>query len=414
MGRAAAGAGADDRGGVVRGAQQAPLPGRPGAVRARQPRRGVHRRGPALRADRGDRHEGATHEPGGLQRAARGRGPRSGWPPASTCRAGSTTVLAARPYADVGRAARRGRAGRRPRRRRARGRAGPAPADRRAGRRRPRRGALGARAGRRRPGRPRRRRPDRGGQRGLRGAVRPGLPDPRLGPRPARRSWPSSSGGWATTTRPSGTRPCSSCARSRCCGWTRRWGVDGHAEHPRPGHRARPAGRRAAGRAHLRAEPRSPRASPTPTAGWRRWAASSRTGDYTLRFDTGGYLGVDAFYPEVVVDVRGRRRRALPRAAAAQPVRLLDLPWLLTSSIRARRAVVDGREVAASVRVRDGVIAGGREPDRRRRPAPRWWSSPTTRCCCPAWSTPTSTSTSPAAPSGRASPARPGPPPRAG
>ena len=40
--------------------------------------------------------------------------------------------------------------------------------------------------------------------------------------------------------------------------------------------------------------------------------------------------------------------------------------------------------------------------------------STTTRCCCPAWSTPTCTSTSPAAPSGRGSPPRPGPPRPAG
>ena len=41
---------------LVRRAEQAPLPGRPDALRAREPRRGVHRRGPALRVDRGDRH----------------------------------------------------------------------------------------------------------------------------------------------------------------------------------------------------------------------------------------------------------------------------------------------------------------------------------------------------------------------
>ena len=45
-----------------------------------------------------------------------------------------------------------------------------------------------------------------------------------------------------------------------------------------------------------------------------------------------------------------------------------------------------------------------------RRPSSSW---PTTRCCCPGWSTPTCTSTTPAAPSGRASPPRPGPPPPA-
>ena len=29
-------------------------------------------------------------------------------------------------------------------------------------------------------------------------------------------------------------------------------------------------------------------------------------GDYLVRFDTGGYLGVDAFYPEVVVHFRAQ------------------------------------------------------------------------------------------------------------
>ena len=66
---------------------------------------------------------------------------------------------------------------------------------------------------------------------------------------------------------------------------------------------------------------------------------------------------------------------------------------------------------------RDGALRRrARRRDRRRRAlrrrarrsAPSSW--PTTRCCCPAWSTPTCTSTSPAAPSGRASPPPPGPP----
>ena len=48
------------RGDQVLGAQQAPLPGRPLALRAGEPRRGVHRRRPPVRPDRGDRAAGRT------------------------------------------------------------------------------------------------------------------------------------------------------------------------------------------------------------------------------------------------------------------------------------------------------------------------------------------------------------------
>ena len=59
MGRAVLEARPDGRRDLVRGTQQAPPPRRPGAVRARQPGRGVHRRRPALRPDRGHRARGS-------------------------------------------------------------------------------------------------------------------------------------------------------------------------------------------------------------------------------------------------------------------------------------------------------------------------------------------------------------------
>ena len=53
-------------------------------------------------------------------------------------------------------------------------------------------------------------------------------------------------------------------------------------------------------------------------------------GGYVLRFDTAPY--VEWLLPGGRRRVHRRRRPAPPRAAAAQPVRLLDLPWQLTSS----------------------------------------------------------------------------------
>ena len=46
----------------------------------------------------------------------------------------------------------------------------------------------------------------------------------------------------------------------------------------------------------------------------------------------GSPRGVDGFYPEVVVTFTVAGDDALPRAAAAQPLRLLDLPWQLSGS----------------------------------------------------------------------------------
>ena len=81
------------------------------------------------------------------------------------------------------------------------------------------------------------------------------------------------------------------------------------------------------------------------------------------------------------------------------------------TAIRGRRVITPDGERAATVLLRDGIITGlAGYPVRR--PAPSPW--PPTRCCCPAWSTATCTSTSPGAPSGRGSPPRPRRPPPAG
>ena len=98
---------------------------------------------------------------------------------------------------------------------------------------------------------------------------------------------------------------------------------------------AGPARRRLAhdrDRAHRRRRPRSP--------AWRR---AGSAGVYRLVFDTA--IGGE-FYPEVVVTFRiTDAGRALPRATADQPVRLLDLPgeltmddpaWATTSTARPR------------------------------------------------------------------------------
>ena len=111
---------------------------------------------------------------------------------------------------------------------------------------------------------------------------------------------------------------------------------------------------------------------------------------------------------------RGRRRRGGradrgtgrdARRARAAPGRLT--PWRPRPRGQRHGVLPDGE-------LRPAVVAVPRRPDRRRRaaaaPGRRRASrsrSPTTRCCCPAWSTPTCTSTSRAAPSGRASRPRP-------
>ena len=90
MGTAVLEARARGRGDLVRRAQQAPLPGRPRAVRAREPGRGLRRRRPSLRPDRGHGARGRARDPGGVQRAARGRGARPAGHLPRRRRAGST------------------------------------------------------------------------------------------------------------------------------------------------------------------------------------------------------------------------------------------------------------------------------------------------------------------------------------
>ena len=133
-------------------------------------------------------------------------------------------------------------------------------------------------------------------------AVRPGLPDPRRGPRRRGRSWPSSTGGSATTTRPSAPRPSTTCARSRCCGW-RRLLVMATLSHPRPRHRRRPAGRRASPSAWSPrdGERARPRASPTPTGGSARSAGDARRRRLRAAASTPAPTPSSGFFPEVVV-----------------------------------------------------------------------------------------------------------------
>ena len=198
------------------------------------------------------------------------------------------------------------------------------------------------------------------------------------------------------------------------------------AEHARPRHRGGPAGRGRAGRASSR-----PTAASSPTA---VTDDDGRVGDLAAR------PGARGLPPALRHRRAGSRRRAsprstprssspspspgrraLPRAAAAEPLRLLDLPWQLSMAEQSRRRSACGPAARSStapsgpvaVRLRDGVDRRGRRVRRRRRRARRWSCWPTTRCCCRGSWTPTSTSTSRAAPSGRASPARPAPRPPA-
>ena len=58
-------------------------------------------------------------------------------------------------------------------------------------------------------------------------------------------------------------------------------------------------------------------------------------GDYRLRFDTGGWFsaaGVEAFYPEVTVSFTIATDEHYHVPLLLSPLRLLDLPWLLSST----------------------------------------------------------------------------------
>ena len=199
------------RRGLVRRPQQAPLPGRPRAVRARQPGRGLHRGRPSLRPDRGRRcvRERPRDVPRRFNAMDDGRGAR---PAALTCLdvpRWADEVLAGRPYADLGEveaamvaAAASTISDDGARARRSRGTRASASA--------PTRGHDAVHSTREQSG------VDRDdadvaarlgrGQPGLRGALRPGLHHPGRGPRRRPRSSSSCSGASTTATRPSAPR----------------------------------------------------------------------------------------------------------------------------------------------------------------------------------------------------------------
>ncbi len=86
--------------------------------------------------------------------------------------------------------------------------------------------------------------------------------------------------------------------------------------------------------------------------------------------------------------------------------------WHLRDPFIAAVAAACHRPVGPARRWSPCAPGGSPSVDCRGSPADRATSA--TSCCCPGWSTPTCTSTSPAAPSGRASPPPPGRRPRAG
>ena len=100
---------------------------------------------------------------------------------------------------------------------------------------------------------------------------------------------------------------------------------------------------------------------------------SRRAGIHRLRFDTGGYFaaaGVATFYPEVTVTFTvDRRRRPSPRAAAAQPVRVLDLSRAaeVVSTNRGGRRLRDRHRRRGRHRAPTRARGGQRRADRRRR-----------------------------------------------
>ena len=95
-----------------------------------------------------------------------------------------------------------------------------------------------------------------------------------------------------------------------------------------------------------------------------------------------------------------RPRSAFERSRAGEPM-TVRLRAALPAGGPARRASARPRSASRRTDRRHRAVRASRGPDS---------TSATTPCCCRAWSTPTCTSTSPAAPSGRASPPPPGPP----
>ena len=323
------------------------------------------------------------------------------------------TVLGAGRTPTAARARGRGERRRVAHRRRARGGAGPASADRRARRRRPRRGALGPRAVGRRP-----RRRDVAARLAAGNRAYEERFDRVFLIRAAGRDAPEILGR---------ARPPARQRRRDRARRDRRAAARDRAAAARTGgglmatlttHVLDTAGGRPAVGVHVALESRrrgrSARASPTPTArvarsGRSRWrrrlpAAVRHRGLRSATASTPRWSSRSPSRPTSTTTSRCcSARSATPPTVAADLRRSSSAP-----PGGRRRPRASGR-----VGVRDGLIVDGRRRTtsdgaaRDRRPRP------TTRCCCRAWSTPTSTSTSPAAPSGRASPARPGPRPPA-
>ena len=139
---------------------------------------------------------------------------------------------------------------------------------------------------------------------------------------------------------------------------------------PRARHRARWSARRGHRRpraATSATRPSSPPGSPTTTAGSatsaRTRSSPASTGCGSTPAPTSPTTRYDRrSIPEVVVTSRSTRRRALPRAAPAQPLRLLDLPGQLMAADGASswaEPVRQGREPAGPGRPRH---AASRDP----------------------------------------------------
>ena len=230
--------------------------------------------------------------------------------------------------------------------------------------------AVAAGAGRRRPRRRGHRSAARGRQRGVRGTVRPGLPDP--GRRPRRRGDPGRArpAAAATTTRPSAPRPSTTCARSRCSAWRRC--SDEHPLHARPRHRGRPAG------ARDRRTPRDPRRRRA-RRGRHRRRRPGRLASVRRRWSAAPTCSASTPAPTSTASTP-RSSSCSPSPtdqhyhvpAAAQPLRLLDLPWQLTSIWSSAPAARSSNGAEVAVVVGDRRASGSpRDVVRRgRRPRP--------------------------------------------
>ena len=178
----------------------------------------------------------------------------------------------------------------------------------------------------RRLGRRRHGHPAQGGQRGLRGAVRPGLPDPRG--RPRRRRDPGRARPAAAERRRDRAR-----RDRRQPAPDRPPTTGGHAVTTLSTHVLDTTAGRPAAAIRITLESRAGdqlAAGVTDADGRVSELGPERleAGDYVLRFDLADYVRL---LPRGGHRLHRRRPRpALPRAAAAQPVRLLHLPWQLT------------------------------------------------------------------------------------